>query len=342
MSPQFVDFNADGHLDIVAGTYDGSPHLALGARAGFGLPQQILDAAGARIVANRFHDWERRAWDTTDRCEPAGADLPEAHLTSAWAVDWDTDGDPDLLLGDYKAGLVFVRINGGASAVPALESKNRVVRAGERPLRVPGAVATLRMIDWDGDGREDLVCGSMGERSADAAGGGGVYVFLDQGSQVRSFSEPLVIIPPSLEMASAPVRPDSALYMDLADPDGDGDMDLVVGGYSHWTPAPRAPDPDEDARAAKLKVQLDAALAEVMKINEELREFTKGLRDQARARKKEEFLAERGEELASAGRRRLALKEELESLLPVPRRRPFVWYYENLGAEACAPGADGR
>lgn len=50
MSPQFVDFDADGRLDIVAGTFDGSPHVARGSAEGWRAPEQILDASGARIV----------------------------------------------------------------------------------------------------------------------------------------------------------------------------------------------------------------------------------------------------------------------------------------------------
>ena len=58
MSPQFVDFDADGRLDIVAGIFDGSPHLARGTDKGWSKPEQILDKNGARIVLNAFWNFE--------------------------------------------------------------------------------------------------------------------------------------------------------------------------------------------------------------------------------------------------------------------------------------------
>src|SRR5678815_273786 len=104
MSPQFVDFNADGNLDIVAGTFDGSPHVAFGTGTGWKQPEQILDRKGARIVLNMFWNFDAKKWDDTTRCDPPKHSLPNGQCTSAWAMDWDGDGDLDFLLGDYKSG----------------------------------------------------------------------------------------------------------------------------------------------------------------------------------------------------------------------------------------------
>ena len=55
MSPQFVDFNGDGHLDIVAGTFSGSPWIAFGTADGFAQPGMIHDRSGERIVIDAAH-----------------------------------------------------------------------------------------------------------------------------------------------------------------------------------------------------------------------------------------------------------------------------------------------
>src|SRR5690606_6313607 len=109
MSPQFVDFDADGHLDIVAGTFAGSPFVARGSATGFTAPVQILDEKGERIVINQFWNYDAKKWDNTDRCDPRGNDkLARGHLTSAYAFDWDADGDLDLILGDYDGGHLYL------------------------------------------------------------------------------------------------------------------------------------------------------------------------------------------------------------------------------------------
>src|SRR5262245_5779170 len=99
MSPQFVDFDHDGRLDIVAGTYCGSPYVAIGSESGWRQPVPILDGNGERIVLNMFWNYDTKKWDETTRCDPHGHSLERGHGTSAFAWDCDGDGDLDLLLG---------------------------------------------------------------------------------------------------------------------------------------------------------------------------------------------------------------------------------------------------
>src|SRR5690349_11568018 len=160
MSPQFVDFDGDGKLDIVAGIFDGSPHLARGTDKGWLQPEQILEASGARIVFNQFWNFDTKRWDETTRSDLEGA--RPGHLTSAVAFDWDGDGDLDLLLGDHKTGRICRRMNEGTAQKPAFASKNIPLRAGDAELEVPGTVSTLRLVDWNKDGLVDILASGMG------------------------------------------------------------------------------------------------------------------------------------------------------------------------------------
>lgn len=341
MSPQFVDFNHDGQLDIVAGTFDGSPHVAFGTAKGWRQPQQILDRDGARIVVNQFWNFDTKKWDSTKRCDPKDGEFPNGHLTSAWATDWDADGDLDLLLGDHDAGYVYLRTNEGSASEPAFATHNTAVLAAGKPLCVPGTVATLRLIDWNGDGRLDLLCGSMGDAYSQGEGGG-VYVYLDTNERgAPAFGPAAVLIPPSKKGGVEPTRPDSGLYMDAGDHDGDGDLDLVVGGYSQWTPPAPELTVAQRARMVELKAEQAELTAKSRAFYDELEQATKGLDEAAAEKKRTELLAAKKNELAVQGKRRAAVAEELEPLVPGAKRVSYVWWYENRTVRAGA-GTDQR
>ena len=115
MSPQFVDFDADGVIDIVAGIFDGSPHLVRGAKAGWGAPEQILDRDGHRIVFNQFWNFDTKKWDSTNAHDGPGHG-GEGHLTSAIAFDLDGDGRADIVVGDL-VGRLTVAYRGQDDAI---------------------------------------------------------------------------------------------------------------------------------------------------------------------------------------------------------------------------------
>jgi len=339
MSPQFVDWNGDGHIDIVAGTFDGSPHVAFGTSDGFLQPVDILDRDGARIVLNQFWNYDSKKWDETDRCDPAGGAPAKGHCTSAWALDWDRDGDLDLLLGDYDGGSVYLRVNEGTLAAPRFATKNVLVAAADGPVQV-GKVATLRLVDHDGDSVPDLLIGSMGD-SFGASPGGGVFVYRGiAGGDTMQFGERRTLLEPSPKGAGGPTRPDAGLYMDLADHDGDGDLDLIVGGYSLWhPPAPELTDAQQEQLAA-MKAERDGLQVRSRKIYQEIGAGLEQLGAEELRAERARRTKERAAELKQITEPLRQLTAAIGKLEPGQQRQSFVWLYENL-AHGSAPDAPG-
>ena len=328
MSPQFVDFDADGKLDIVAGTFSGSPYVAYGTEDGWKQPEPILDRRGERILLNQFWNFEDDEWQDTERCDPEGGKPAKGHLTSAWAMDWDRDGDQDLLLGDYDNGYLYLRLNEGSAKEAAFVERNVLVEADGKPLRVE-KTATMRVIDWNGDGHDDLVVSSIGK-----ADGGSVYAY--PGAPVEGgtdFGAPVTLLASAPSSGDGPARPVEGLYADLADHDGDGDLDLFVGGYAKWDPEPR----DLTAAEAERVKELQAALAKVdEKVSAQIEAYQKDLEGVEDEAEKDRIAETFSEGYGPLMEERQGIQAKLDELVPRPQRRSFVWLYENT-AKTTAP-----
>jgi hypothetical protein len=314
-----VDFNADGYPDLVMGTFEGVAYLVPGSKTGFQEPQRILDAAGNPILLSLFWNYQAKKWDNADR-SPKGQQHPQDHCISVVAVDWDNDGALDLLLG-AKEGGIYLRRNEGTPGRPKFVTTNERVMADGKPLMVPGGLTAIRVVDWNADGKFDLVCGSFG---------GGVYLYLNTGKPGQpAFGTPQVLIPPPKQngraaTATGPTRPTEGCYVDVVDYDGDGKLDLLVGGYSSWNPVRKALTPAEKKEADELQQRIDTLNAAQQKLFQEARDQAKG--DQEKLTKLYQELL-KTEQYQKTSQQLQAASIRMDELRPRPRREAFVWLY---------------
>ena len=228
-------------------------------------------------------------------------------------------------------------MNEGSDAAPKFTGKNIQVMAGDKPFALAAKMTTPRLVDWDGDGDLDLIAGTFGNCWGHEGIGGGVYLSRNNGAKGRpAFGTLVPLIPPSPKGGTEPTRPDAGLYADAVDYDGDGDLDLVVGGYSMWKPKGRELSEKEQATVANLRKELKVVRAQQSKLWEKIRaeaaKASAGMErssKEARAKTSEIYRKYR-DQTSVFGKQVRALMQKLNKLVPGPQRQAFVWLYERL------------
>ena len=75
------------------------------------------------------------------------------------SLDWDKDGDIDLIVGDEDGRVAFIENTGKTEDHMPVFNSPKYFKQKSEYLKF-GALVTPFSTDWDGDGDEDLICGN--------------------------------------------------------------------------------------------------------------------------------------------------------------------------------------
>ena len=218
-------------------------------------------------------------------------------------LDFDGDGDLDLLIGNIEGTVVHIPNEGTAKQYSFDTSKRRFLQAGGEQLKVHGDSGPLAA-DWDGDGLTDLLVGS---------GDGSVWFYRNAGKKgAPEYAKGVALLPESktgwsnpVEHRGTPSGPGVRAKVGVADWNGDGRLDLLVGDYWQEKAAPKKLSGEEKTQLENLKKRRDELQKILSQVNSE--EDSKKF-----AKENEEFSK---------------IWQQIAELEPRPLSRGSVWLY---------------
>lgn len=135
-SPCWGDFDGDGDIDLICGEF----------RDGFTYYENIGTRTQPKFAAGRM---------LTSAGQRVHMDLC---MITPTTVDFDGDGDLDLIVGDEDGRVAFLENTGKAVNGMPQFLPPRYFRQFAQDVKF-GALCTPYAFDWDGDGDEDLIVG---------------------------------------------------------------------------------------------------------------------------------------------------------------------------------------
>lgn len=224
-----MDWNNDGNKDLIAGDTKGNVTLFLniGTEKEPKLAKgKLVEADGKPIspksttyktVSKTYMGVVTYKRPVVDKTIPASHKLAQRN-SRIHVADWDGDGLKDLLVGHGHTVILYKNV--GSQSAPRLEAPVLIeITEGNFPCQVSPYV-----VDWDGDGRKDLMVGSDGPM---------VVLYLNIGTDKK----PKLAKGEVLDLKRSGSDRNHAWRLEVTDWNNDGKKDLLVG--NRWYDAKR-------------------------------------------------------------------------------------------------------
>jgi hypothetical protein len=145
--PFAIDWDGDGDLDLVVGNFIGTFYLFNGEGKGkfAPVPEEIKSDGKSLSI--------------------------KGHHSDPFVIDWDGDGDLDLLSGSSEGGVQWAENRAGSGKVPQLESFQSLIKPGpphewgqilrEADVKAPLTSTRIWVDDFNSDGKLDVFVGDL-------------------------------------------------------------------------------------------------------------------------------------------------------------------------------------
>lgn len=325
-----MDFNGDGNIDLLAAGFIGYSYIFYGSQKNTFVAQNTLDtyvpgmtsSNASEIIIDKNGNkirfgiyWiDKVGWiysaqekfikfpDLTAEEKKKLLDIEDVCILTK-AVDWDNDGDMDLVLSGRNIGARLCMNEGSSTKavfssefIPVITTKNHHADA---------------LIDWDGDGLFDILSGSKE---------GGVYFYKNYGKLgTPLFKEYECLIDSESLIAGKLGGKCDLTMLSASDYNNDGKLDLIIGNKCILNlPAPKL--------SAEQIAERDELLEKRAKISEKMDLMNDSYKEKfgflktkmMEARKKDKKYQEIRDKY-------FAVSKQLFKLLPRKKSHGYVW-----------------
>lgn len=289
-SPQLVDFDGDGNLDILTNSRPGYIFWYQRNDDGSFNEAELLKLAnGQPLIAGTY--------------------------AACHAVDWDGDGDTDLILTrkrspDVHGSAVAFVENTGSRKSPALSAPVPLLVDGE-PIYLRQHHVYPFVVDWTGDGRLDLLVGLWT---------GNIMLYENRGEGATpELSPPRQLIPRRQADETENISRSAGGSFCVVDWDNDGALDILIGDQHRETIQPELTDEEDRLEHARQEATL------VLRKYRQIRRLSRKI-DESLQPEQKVFAQVRREEYAAQLkklREEITALEEAMSLESVSRS--YIW-----------------